>query len=132
MAYYLSDLGWTVVNDQQVFAIADSYRPFTGQQVFVFLPRLKGTTSPDPENQVLLFSIFDNFNSILERAKSALRDYAAATMDESSLEHVSAASIFVTSDSLKWEFGLERDDWEDFGWHIEFSGTDLVQVWTGS
>jgi hypothetical protein len=131
MRAHHSDFEWTTVDGCHFGAIADSYRTFLGHQLLVSINGPKGSSAPDSESLNLLSSILADFDTILNRAESALHDYAGAT-DKGYEEHIVEPTIFITAGSLKWTLGMERDDWPDFGWHIEFSGTDFVEVWAGT
>jgi hypothetical protein len=35
-------------------------------------------------------------------------------------------------DGISWTFVIERTDWPDFGYHVEFKGIEFVEIWAGS
>jgi len=90
-----------------------------------------GATEPSDQAKALLDEILAHLPLILSKAEAALaereksggQDYAS---------HVSNPQIWIPEErksAKAWTLVVERDDWPDFGWHLEFRGSDLVDIW---
>lgn len=124
------DFNWTSLDDNHLGILAAEYRTFFGHQVSVSIGRIDESLSPDPESLALLMRILGSFDSILDRAEAALSEYADA-VEDSFESHLSDPIISITPGSRNWTLVVERDDWPDFGWHIEFDELNFVEVWSG-
>jgi hypothetical protein len=93
-----------------------------------------GTTEPSKQAGALLDEILADLPAILRKAEAALAEYEQGT-DRDYSSHISNPRIWILEgreeDPKAWTLVVERDDWQDFGWHIEFIGSDLVELWAG-
>ena len=70
---------------------------------------------------------------LLRQAEATLREYEKDSPEFA--EHVQKPHVWINTiaeDPMEWSFVVERDDWESFGWHIEFKDRKLLGIWAGS
>ncbi len=90
-----------------------------------------GTTEPSASAKALLDEILSDFPAIVRRAELALAEYERGARRDHTA-HIINPRIWIcegASDPRAWTLIVERDDWPDFGWHIEFSGSNIVDLW---
>lgn len=100
-----------------------------------------GRTHPLPpsESEVSLAElILANLSAILLRAEAQLIEYGQRAGGDSQHVHACEPHLWIDRLSyadqgpLRWALVVHHDDWPDFGWHIEFDGTEDIEIWAGS
>lgn len=79
----------------------------------------------------LVREILENLPGLLAVAGPHLASYEEG---EDIVSLVSNPKIWLSAevgDERAWTLVVERVDWEDFGWHLEFQGLDFVEIWAG-
>ena len=98
------------------------------------------TVPDDPEilppvsvNQAeLVRLITSNLNAILKQVHEVMLKYN--DYDPDFAEFVEDPHVWLDSErdnGESWTFVIERSDSPDFGYHVEFIGTDFVEIWAG-
>lgn len=119
---------------QWVREVPRSQGTFLGEPIAVAIDRgSAGEQGPQAAERALLEQILAQLPSILKTAEKALADYEEGAARDYEA-HIEGPTIWVPKDHRRpaeWTFVVERDDWEDFGWHIEFEGVEFVEIWAG-
>ena len=92
-----------------------------------------GRTALTEYEEALLVEIVENLQTILPKVETALDQYAAqgGVYDRANTK---APCIYLedgreTQDT--WAFTLEHADQTGYGWHVEFQGQEVKDVWAG-
>ncbi len=106
-----------------------------GKEIAVRIDRKsRGDRRPRDGDLELLHQILADLPAILTSAQAALSDYERDASG-AYLAHVHNPHIWIPEDQedpKEWAFVVERDDWPSFGWHIEFQGSKVIEVWSGN
>ena len=79
----------------------------------------------------------DILKALPEILATAEREFLASTRDDEDIvvrEVVCDPCIHLSADvehELDWSLVVHRADWPDFGWHLEFHGTEFREIWAG-
>lgn len=89
---------------------------------------------PSADDMKLLERILAGLPETLHRARLEFERHEVR-IDPSFLEHLDNPHIWIDSDDRKhpddWTFVVQRNDWPDFGCHIEFRGSEFREIWAG-
>jgi hypothetical protein len=88
---------------------------------------------PQPRDLELIDEILASLPSTLRKAEAALAEHERNTQRDYAT-HIKNPHVWIRDDRddpREWTLIVERDDWPDFGWHIEFRGSELVEIWAG-
>ncbi|MDA0767019.1 MAG: hypothetical protein O3A92_09375 [Verrucomicrobia bacterium] len=69
---------------------------------------------------------------VLEIAEGRLTEYAAG--DVAVAEVACRPKLWLPAEvenEREWALVVERRDWPDFGWHLEFHGVEFREIWAG-
>ena len=101
-------------------------------------PTDPGPTPPvDSSELSLAKSVLTELPSVLTQARDRFHNYVKDS-EYSPERHVKDPVIWIDRDiraedgPLRWSLVLHHDEWPDYGWHIEFDGTQCVEIWAGS
>src|SRR5437879_13389775 len=124
-----------MVDSEWIAAIPSEEGTLLGRGLSIHVDRKRGgRDGMAPDDFALIQTILGSLPKLLERATQSLKEYELK--DPSSLNHVRSPHIWFTGDEVedrtKWTIVVGRDDQSDFGWHIEFRGTNFVEIWPGS
>jgi hypothetical protein len=99
----------------------------------VFEVSTSSADGPRDREQALLDEILADLPSTMRKAEATLATYERDTGNDYSA-HVKYPHIWIREDRERpkeWTLVVERDDWPGYGWHIEFDGSNLVEIWAG-
>ena len=108
---------------------------FLGQVIDISIDcRSTKDTTPNEEDFSLIELVLSHLATILPATEAALDDYnTGAVFDYKELAINPTIWIPEERDTpTEWSFVVERKDWPDFGWHIEFDGGKFLDIWSGS
>ena len=99
------------------------------------------TRNPSLQSVLLLDKILKMMPQVLEVAEKELREFES---DEKMEDIIEKPRIWITDEQEEepdsddysevpnlWSIVIERNDWEGFGWHIDFDGDQLLDAWAG-
>lgn len=130
---------------------------FFGHQIRVEFPRLYELDGPsfvegpegnwllverdkiyEPEIQAAHFALWQRIDAklpeLVERVEAEMRLLPEMVAEPDLPAHFKDPHIWVDEhddDPEQWSFVVGRDDWEDFGWHFNFRGTEFVDSFAG-
>lgn len=94
------------------------------------------TASPPTSVELnLVRAILLDLKTVVKMAEAALVQHLADETE--ALQEVDSPHIWIDRSQLdskgpkRWALVVNRADWPDFGWHIEFDGLACVEVWAG-
>ena len=81
----------------------------------------------------LVRSLLPHLVSIVRRVEAALTAYRERFEPEfrSTLRDPQIWLDAERDDGISWTFVIERTDWPDFGYHVEFRRLEFVEIWAG-
>lgn len=80
--------------------------------------------------------ILTNLPAILTQAESRFLEHEQKASSRE--QHARDPTVWIDRDGLvedgplRWALVVHHDEWPDFGWHIEFDGSQCIAVWAGS
>jgi hypothetical protein len=104
---------------------------FLGKELRVEVDLAEGATKPSDQERELLDEILANLPLVIGNAERALAAYENGT-DRDYSSHIANPHIWIPSERENqdaWTLVVERDDWPDFGWHLEFRRLTLIELW---
>jgi len=82
----------------------------------------------------LVREIFGALPEILARAEREFLEYTRDVEEVDVREIVCEPQFCLRADvedEREWSLVVHRTDWPDFGWHLEFHGTEFREIWAG-
>jgi len=115
--------------------IPEDFLTFQGRTIGIWIESADDGSCPAPEMRALLDQILCDLPSVIDSAQTELSRYENDSEEDYST-HIKNPHIWLTidlvpNDPTAWTFVVERDDWPDFGWHIEFRGIRFHEIWAG-
>jgi hypothetical protein len=104
---------------------------FLGKELRVDIDLTEGVIEPSDQERTLLDEILANLPLVIGNAERALAEYEKGTHRDYA-SHIANPHIWIPKERENedaWTLVVERDDWPDFGWHLEFRRLDLLEIW---
>ena len=123
-----TDRDWTAI-------VPPEHGTFFGQPLSIEVCRYRDEAGALSDSSLaLVHQILESLPEVLRLGSEALERYEKG--DPSVLTNLIKPLIWLGSenddeDETLWTLVVERADWPDYGYHIEFRGTDFMEIWAG-
>jgi hypothetical protein len=105
--------------------------------LFIFTGIAPMSSAPLPsislKQAALVHSIIPALQEVIRRVEEELSAYEPDLASDANAVFCNP-QVWLDSednDCSSWTLIVERSDWEDYGYHAEFKGTEFVELWAG-